>query len=649
MIKSASAELRRKRRDVYSSWIFLIIGLSLLLFSLTSWLVEIKPRLKSEAISNLQILGDSKARLIEGYIDDLETRDNLEAIFDTFNELLLLIDPFTQQRIFEGIELELDFTLPSSVSINQRIQAGELNCLNCIKSESPVYSRKTGELIAILKIYANPWLYKQLVYDVGMRIAIVVMALMLVVLLAWIMSRRLLQGLVQREINLQKEIGERKQAEQRLHQIAAYDQLTNLPNRYLLNTEFSNKLEEARRNGNQLAVLFFDLDDFKNINDIFGHETGDLLLKEVAERISGNIRRYDLFSRFGGDEFVMIMPFLNDHSEIYILLEKIIASFSDEFRLANNPVKVTTSIGVSIYPNDGSTPDKLLKNADLAMYRAKADGRNRYHFFTSKMNEELRRARWIETHLKQAIINNELKLFFQPQMDLHSGEVTSCEALVRWPQKDGKTIYPDDFIAIAEKSGLINELTQWVLKSACQQQDEWQEQGFKGVRIDVNISSRDFSRNDVIDELQQYIQEDPQFISKIGIEITENVLLESTEEKKDLLNSLYSSGMHISIDDFGTGYSSMNYLRNFSVSGIKIDQTFVREAPKRAEDQTIIEAIVTLGHGLDLQVIAEGVESADHMTLARQVRCDLVQGYYIAGALSADDFRDQFLKPLPEK
>jgi diguanylate cyclase (GGDEF)-like protein len=628
------------------AWVFSGLGLCILLFTMISWYLEISPRLKNEAIQNLQVLGDSHARSVEAYIDDLENPDNLSAIYDSFNELLLLIDPSTQQNIFKGAEIEFDFQLRTKPASLPRIQVGEVNCPDCIKTETPLFSPTRGELVAILKIYASPGLYHQLLFDIGIRIAGVIAALLVVVLLAWMITARLLKALVKRERNLEQEVAERKSAEARLHQIAAYDQLTNLPNRYLLNTEFHNKLAEAARVKNSLAVLFFDLDNFKTINDIYGHETGDMLLVEVARRVSGSIREYDLLARFGGDEFVMIMPFSKGQGEIYTVLDKIINSFTDEFVLGEHKVRVTSSVGISVYPQDGDSPDQLLKNADLAMYRAKSEGRNGYHFFTASMNQELRRAQWIENHLKQALENDELELYFQPQWCSKSDRIDSCEALLRWPQVDGTMLSPNEFIPVAEQSGQIYDVTQWVLHESLKHHLEWQLAGYRAVRIDINLSGRDFSRNQLASNLEGLIDETPDLIEKIGIEITENILLEASDEKKALLHRLHNRGLHIAIDDFGTGYSSMSYLKNFTVSSIKIDQTFVRDAPEHDDDQTIINAIVMLGHGLGMIVVAEGVETDAHVELCKNAQCDLLQGYSLSEPLPANEFCERFLEVL---
>lgn len=437
MSSNKNSKKALKRLDSRSSWLFIFIGIVIVLLSLANWNFELKPRLVNEAISNMQIMSASRAQSIEAQFQNIKRQSDYSVIFNTINELLLLNDPDSRQNLFIGVELEVDYDALPVKPDRLKISAGDTQCKQCIKTENPIYNRSTGELIAIIKIYANPVFYQRLVKDVGNQLALAVIGVLLTILIAWYLTNRLLRKLKEREVNLTYEISERKIAEGKLHQIATYDQLTNLPNRYLLHSEFNQKLEEVHRYENMLAVLFFDLDHFKTINDIYGHETGDILLQEVSKRISGLVRSYDLLARFGGDEFVMIMPHLKDAAAVYPVVEKIIESFEQGYDLGEVTVQVTTSIGISIFPQDGNNPSTLLKNADMAMYRAKSEGRNGYHFFTQKMNEDLKHSQWMELNLKKAIDKDELQLYFQPQLNVLTNEIVSCEALLRWPQADG--------------------------------------------------------------------------------------------------------------------------------------------------------------------------------------------------------------------
>ena len=393
-----------------------------------------------------------------------------------------------------------------------------------------------------------------------------------------------------------------------------------------------------------LATLFFDLDNFKSVNDIHGHETGDLLLKQVALRMSEVTRNYDLLARFGGDEFVMIMSNLGERSDVIPVVEKIISGFKPPFELPGASVQITTSVGISIFPQDGNDPSELLKNADHAMYRAKADGRNCYQFFNSEMNLELQYSKWVETNLREALEQNRLRLHFQPQVNLDSGAVESCEALIRWPQENGENINPADFIRIAERTGQIIEISNWVLNETCRILCDWQNQGYDTARVDINLSGKDFVDRGILYKYLPILQRYNLKPGQIGIEITESIMLNSTDQVLKALSVLHNAGVHISIDDFGTGFSSLNNLRQLPLSGIKIDHSFVHEAPSNKDDLVIMQAIALVGHGFGLDIVAEGVETEWHESLCREVGCNRIQGMYVSDPLPADQFAKQYLR-----
>jgi diguanylate cyclase (GGDEF)-like protein len=624
--------------------LFLGIGLVIIAMTLWNWHYDVKPRLINEAQSNTRVLASSYARAIESQFQNVTGKTDISVIHNSINEMLLINDPSTGENLYYGITLEVDYdAFPADYDL-VNFNVGATSCKSCIITENPIYKRGSGELIAILKIYANPVFYQRLVEDIVNDIALMLFGIIIVLVVAWITSNRLMQRIREREHSLVYEIAERKSAEERLQQIAAYDQLTNLPNRYLLQADFARKLEESARNDKMLATLFFDLDHFKEINDVHGHEVGDALLKQVAKRISEVTRNYDLLARFGGDEFVMIMSNLNDRLDVNQVVEKIIAGFIPAFDLPDATVHITTSVGISIFPEDGNEPTELLKNADLAMYRAKAEGRNCYQFFSSEMNLELQYSQWVSTNLRKALDENRLKLYFQPQVNLETGSVESCEALIRWPQEDGENINPGDFIKIAERTGQIVEISNWVVNEACRITREWAEQGYETVRIDVNLSSKDFANRGVLYKFLQIVQRHHLKASQIGIEIAENIMLESTDQGISALNVLHNAGVHISIDDFGTGYSSLNSFKRLPLSGIKIDESFVHAAPNSKDDLTIMQAITLAGQGFGLDVIAEGVETEWHQTLCKEVGCNTIQGNYISKPLKAEDFAAQYLK-----
>ncbi len=635
--------------DVRSSLLFLGIGLMIIILTLWNWHYDVKPRLINEAQSNTRVLASSYARTIESQFQNISGKTDISVIHNSINEMLLVNDPSTGEHLYFGVSLEVDYdAFPADYDL-VNFNVGTTNCLDCITTENPIYSRISGELIAILKIYANPVFYQRLVSDMVDDLAIMLLGIVIVLIVAWMTSNRLLMRVRERERSLVFEIAERKSAEEKLHKIAAYDQLTNLPNRYLLQAEFARKIEETARNDNMLATLFFDLDHFKQVNDVHGHETGDALLEQVATRISDVTRNYDLLARFGGDEFVMIMSNIENRSDVIYVSEKIISSFKQTFELPDASVQITTSIGISIYPEDGNDPSELLKNADLAMYRAKAEGRNCYQFFNSEMNLELQYTQWVQTNLTEALENNRWQLHFKPQVNLDTGDVESCEALIRWPQESGEQISPSDFIKIAERTGQIIEISNWVLNETCRIIVNWQDQGYETVRVDINLSSKDFADRGVLYKILQTIQRNNLKPNQFGIEITENILLESTEQVIKALTVLHNDGVHISIDDFGTGYSSLNYLKQLPLSGIKIDQSFVHEAPSNKDDLIIMQAITLVGHGFGLDVVAEGVETEWHQSLCKGVGCNTIQGNFVSKPLPADEFASQFLTQQKQK
>ncbi len=630
--------------DLRSSLLFLGMGLFIIVLTLWNWNYDAKPRLINEAKSNTRVLAASYARAIESQFQNIGGQTDVSAIHKSINEMLLITDPITDENLYYGIALEVDYdAFPADYDL-VNFEIGTTNCRDCIITDNPIYNRASGELIAVLKIYANPVFYQRLVNDIVDDLAVMLLGIVAVLVVAWITSNRLMHRVRERERSLVFEITERKSAEEKLHKIAAFDQLTNLPNRHLLQTDFGRKIEETARNNNMLATLFFDLDHFKQVNDVHGHETGDELLAQVAGRISDVTRNYDLLARFGGDEFVMIMSNVDNKSDVSYVAEKIISSFKEAFDLPSASVQITTSIGISIYPEDGKNPSELLKNADVAMYRAKADGRNCYQFFNSEMNLELQYSQWVETNLRQALEQNRLQLHFQPQVNLDTGAVESCEALIRWPQEDGEHIKPSDFIKIAERTGQIIEISNWVLSETCRNIIEWQHQGYQTVRVDINLSSKDFSERGVLYRFLQILQRVNLNPSQIGIEITENILLESNDQIIKALTILHNAGVHISIDDFGTGYSSLNYLKRLPLSGIKIDHSFVHEAPSNKDDLVIMQALTLVGHSFGLDVVADGVETEWHQSLCKGVGCNKIQGNHVSKPLPADEFADRFLR-----
>ncbi|HEC06079.1 MAG TPA: EAL domain-containing protein [Thiolapillus brandeum] len=422
------------------------------------------------------------------------------------------------------------------------------------------------------------------------------------------------------------DLSEQKRIQQQLQHLATIDLLTGLPNRVLMNQELQHRIKEASRYKHRLAILFIDIDNFKMINDSLGHEQGDELLRMAASRMGARLREYEMLARFGGDEFVLILPRVDETSAVKTVAEKIIDTFSKPFRLDGQEIYVTSSVGIALYPDDGENKTNLLKNADMAMYRAKENGRNCSRFYKQSMNDELHHRQKLENQLHQALRQGEFELHYQPQVQLDAGAVTSCEALIRWNSPSLGAVPPQDFLPIAERSELINRIGEWVIEEACRQRQAWLDLGID-IRIDINLSGRQFFNHDIFTLIENTLQRYGQDHGGLGIELTEQVLIEASDSTLKGLERLHRRGTKISLDDFGTGYSSLSYLKRFPVDVLKIDREFISGAPNDRNDRSIMEAIIAVGHALGLEVLAEGVETRQQADLARELGCDIGQGY----------------------
>jgi diguanylate cyclase (GGDEF)-like protein/PAS domain S-box-containing protein len=442
------------------------------------------------------------------------------------------------------------------------------------------------------------------------------------------------------------DLTQQKRAQVELENLASFDRLTHLPNRFLLDTELNQRIEEATRFQQKLAILFIDLDNFKLVNDSMGHACGDILLAKVSRRISSGLRKYDLLARFGGDEFILMMPQVEEGPEIALVADKILREFSKPFDINGRGLYITGSIGISLFPQDGRTAGELIKNADAAMYRAKESGRNRHQFFTQDMNDELRRHQHIANQLWTSLANPDFQLFYQPQVDLHTGEIVSCEALIRWSPIGGEEISPVEFIPVAEKSELISLIGAWVIDEACRQKATWKKQGLAEIRIDINFSGRQFFAKEVCDMLNQTTKRYGLSADEIGIELTEHTLIQADTQVLSRLHRIHDAGVHIAIDDFGTGYSSLGYLKRFPVDSLKIDREFVRDAPTDNSDRSIMKAIVAMGHSLGLQVVVEGIETEEQLRLAHELGCDFAQGFFLHRPMEEKNFRPSYLSNM---
>lgn len=433
------------------------------------------------------------------------------------------------------------------------------------------------------------------------------------------------------------DLSEEYAAREKLKVIANTDLLTNLPNRRYLEDALARVVGEKGGSDNRFAIFFIDLDMFKEVNDTLGHTWGDKLLKTVAERLESNLRPQDTLVRFGGDEFVLLMPDLESSDAASAVAGNIISLFQHSFSIDSENVYITASIGISLYPQDGREPEDLLKNADTAMYFAKETGRNRFHFFTDELSQKLQTHRKISTRLHRAIQNNELELVYQPQFNMNNQRVIACEALLRWyPDADEDPIPPDIFIPIAERSDLILFIGEWVLDQACAQASAWKKAGFN-IRVDINVSGKQLEQADFFCMLDGYRERYGLAPEDLGIEITEHVLIKSNERIMDGLRAQRDKGVEISIDDFGTGYSSLNYLKTFPITILKIDREFVMEAPENELDGALLEAIVNVGHKLRFDIVVEGVETDRQAEFCRNLEIDYAQGYWYCRPVSADE------------
>ncbi|MEG3639241.1 EAL domain-containing protein [Magnetococcus sp. PR-3] len=452
-------------------------------------------------------------------------------------------------------------------------------------------------------------------------------------------------GMTQYYVGISTDITTQKATEEKLQQLAFFDPLTNLPNRTLFRDRLTHEIDQAARRKDQFAVLFIDLDRFKHVNDSLGHDVGDELLIQVSKRIEACLRRSDTVARLGGDEFTVILS-TESNPHIYAqIAEKIISELRQPFHIRDRQLYIGASIGIVSYPAEGLTYEQLTKNADTAMYRAKAAGGSSYRFFSSEMDEENMSRLSLEEELHMAMERDELALHYQPKVDLVSNSVVGVEALIRWYHPSKGTVSPVQFIPLAEENGLIIPIGQWVLETACQQARTWLDQGIDSVRVAVNLSGRQFQNPNLLDEIQVTLDRFNLPRGSIELEITESVAMDDVEKTVAIVERMRAMGLHISVDDFGTGYSSLSYLKKLPLDCLKVDQSFVRDLMSDSDDAAIVDSIISLARSMNLSVVAEGVETLDQLSFLKEKDCDEVQGYFFSKPLPAEAMTQLILNP----
>lgn len=433
------------------------------------------------------------------------------------------------------------------------------------------------------------------------------------------------------------DITERKSAEERVQSLAYYDALTGLPNRVLLQDRLSQALATARRQRHKVALLFLDLDRFKTINDSLGHAVGDLLLQDVAQRLNKCARDEDTVARLGGDEFLIVLNNVTDIPDAAVAAERFMDAMTSAVVIQGHTLSINCSLGISIFPEHGADAETLIKNADAAMYSAKDGGRNNFRFFTADMNDQALERLTLENDLRLALAKDEFFLMYQPQVDVATGKITGMEALIRWQHPNLGLVPPDRFIRIAENSGLIMSIGEWVLRTACTQARKWQDEGLAAISVAVNVSAVQFRQEAFPKAIHRVLEETGLSSKYLELELTESLLVSNADVMFSVLQQLKAMGLRLAIDDFGTGYSSLSYLKRFPVSKLKIDRSFVQDVAVDPDDAAITIAIISMAKSLNLKVIAEGVENEAQMAFLRAHHCDEIQGYYFSKPLAAGD------------
>ncbi|QDZ27703.1 EAL domain-containing protein [Noviherbaspirillum sp. UKPF54] len=443
-------------------------------------------------------------------------------------------------------------------------------------------------------------------------------------------------GEITHYVAVTEDISERKQNEQTIRNLAFHDPLTGLPNRRLFNDRLQQAIVARQRKDTPFALMLLDLDRFKTVNDTLGHDVGDALLKAVAARLTSGVRQGDTLARMGGDEFALLSVDIAQPEDTAHIAGKLVDALKAPFQLYGHELYVTGSVGVTLFPSDAADGDALIRNADIALYRAKDIGRNNFQFFTEDMNSAIMQRLQLENSMRSAIERNEFMLYFQPQVDIVSGRISGTEALIRWCHPTLGTVSPAKFIPLAEETGMIVQIGEWVLRTACAQAKAWQRAGTP-MRVAVNLSARQFLHGDLAETIEGILEELQLPPALLEVELTEGILMEDTSQTGAILARLHRMGVQISIDDFGTGYSSLSYLKRLPIQVLKIDQSFVRDIHTDPDDRAIVTAVIALAHSMRLEVVAEGVETREQLSFLREYGCDVMQGYLFSKPVTGDD------------
>ena len=449
---------------------------------------------------------------------------------------------------------------------------------------------------------------------------------------------QLAQDAALKVIGLERTIEDRVQELLKVSHLLQYDALTELPNSTLLGDRLTQAIALGRRHDTQLAVMFIGLDRFKRINNALGYPVGDEVLQQVSQSLVAAVRASDSVFRYGSDEFVILLNDVQHPQQTQHIAQKVLKAISVTRHVAGHDLSVTASLGISIYPNDSSTAVELIKHAETAMHTTKERGPDDLSFYTEDMNLRARHQQNLESAIRQALEHDEFALHYQPKLDLETGRILGAEALIRWFQPRSGWVHPADFIPVAEDSGLIVPLTQWVLRHACEQAQAWRTMGLAPLRISVNISAIDFRQREFVDNLAAILKQTGLPPNQLELEITESVLMQNVDETVDILNRIKAMGVRLALDDFGTGYSSLSYLRRFPIDVLKIDQSFVRGLHENSQDAQLISAIIGMGKSLELNIIAEGVETVEQLNFLRAQHCEEGQGFLFSKAVPAKDF-----------